>query len=653
MYFFRKIAFFFVIAISACGGADENNEKPPTSNIVMTKTIQPRIATDVMILDTQKITKISSLASSNAVGQPLTINVADANQQGMLIASDENDNPLLFSIENNLAVGVDSTAYALVVMVMKMTDLPADLNLNTVQGNIRQVGSYFHLKMLIGESLNNKKVPLDSPEVMKMALTVLDDAIRLNAPTAAAARSMAVKAVNTNDSIYPYYFFNENASNKMWLAGADSSGIDLKNRTFLRWQVVLRNKEGQQLHKDYIMPMQTTTEQLYAYYGGSESSGKIPTALINKNFKIEVSQTPQTETANALALVNKSVFAIVDLSLGAAGVKSSQVVDCSMGIANALTNSPQFGDAVTSTNVQNWIDYFESVGGRVPELLITCNEQLDKGFGLVNASSAFKEIFYRFNKALTVARDTAGAINGFVQFNTHHNKMYTVDLCFKNGQVSKICDEGVHSLEFSLPSSLTVGQKGTLSALAKDVSGNIITGLSTLIFISNTPDVISVSGAAFTVLANGIAEVVVKDTLSGVTTSSRVFVSGSSGVLSGRVSCKIIDTGENENGSTVRFSGRVRLAPFQRMYVTGDRDIENFDPNSPFENLYWLSGSWNAPARIYNNSSTFSDVDFDLEYSVIVSGGPRHNTLIVLIGNGETGYKADYQFDRYSCTTNV
>ena len=368
-------------------------------------------------MNSSKITTINSLTSSSAVGQSLEIDVADVATQGLLIAEDGNNNPLLFSIEKDSAIGIDSTAYALVVTLMKFSSLPDDTDIKKVQTNIRQVNSYSALKALLEQNLTNNVVSIDSPDVIKLASDVLNEAVFLSnsllTVTATKETSketvkmsmLSAKSNNNTATLLPYYFFDKAATEKAWLSDADSSGLTLNNRTFLKWKIEVLNDNNQVVGKYYTDPMKPNSAQLLAYYGNSESKVKVPLALVENKFTISILQDAESQRFNAIRLVNKSIFAIVDMSLGIAGVKPSQVESCTLKVSDALVNSNEFTTAIFSTNASDWLAYLGSVAEKAPALITKeCNFHTSKGLGLENATSAVKRYFGRLSQALCVTR---------------------------------------------------------------------------------------------------------------------------------------------------------------------------------------------------------------------------------------------------------
>ena len=400
-------------------------------------------------MNSSKITTINSLTSSSAVGQSLEIDVADVATQGLLIAEDGNNNPLLFSIEKDSAIGIDSTAYALVVTLMKFSSLPDDTDIKKVQTNIRQVNSYSALKALLEQNLTNNVVSIDSPDVIKLASDVLNEAVFLSnsllTVTATKETSketvkmsmLSAKSNNNTATLLPYYFFDKAATEKAWLSDADSSGLTLNNRTFLKWKIEVLNDNNQVVGKYYTDPMKPNSAQLLAYYGNSESKVKVPLALVENKFTISILQDAESQRFNAIRLVNKSIFAIVDMSLGIAGVKPSQVESCTLKVSDALVNSNEFTTAIFSTNASDWLAYLGSVAEKAPALITKeCNFHTSKGLGLENATSAVKRYFGRLSQALYVSRDVYGALAGFSQMNTYMNKKFSADFCFDGGEVT-------------------------------------------------------------------------------------------------------------------------------------------------------------------------------------------------------------------------
>lgn len=455
MNFFAKI-FVFIIGLSllACGKEDSNSSSElmpttPVNTTLTSKIIQPKISSDITLVNRSKINTINSLTSSSAVGQSLEVDVADVATQGLLIAEDGNNNPLLFSIEKDSAIGIDSTAYALVVTLMKFASLPDDTDIKKVQTNIRQVNSYSALKALLEQNLTNNVVSIDSPDVIKLASDVLNEAVFLSnsllTVTATQETSketvkmsmLSAKSNNNTNTLLPYYFFDKAATEKTWLSDADSSGLTLNNRTFLKWKIEVLNDNNQVVGKYYTDPMKPNSAQLLAYYGNSESKVKVPLALVENKFTISILQDAESQRFNAIRLVNKSIFAIVDMSLGIAGVKPSQVESCTLKVSDALVNSNEFTTAIFSTNASDWLAYLGSVAEKAPSLITKeCNFHTSKGLGLENATSAVKRYFGRLSQALYVSRDVYGALAGFSQMNTYMNKKFSADFCFDGGEVT-------------------------------------------------------------------------------------------------------------------------------------------------------------------------------------------------------------------------
>lgn len=444
-----NISFLILVStiLVSCGGDNESKSGNEPSNnlqptVLQKKTIQPQISSDVSLEDNKKIVYISSQTSISPKGKPLDIEVIDINKQGLLVAADSSENPLLFTIESNTPIGIDSTAYGLVAILMKFADLPSDISVDSITSKIRSTPSYNQLKELIKQNLSESIIAFDSEETINTATKVLDEAIRANEQPSIMQRSLTLssgdKVMSVSESILPYYFFRLNeATEKVWLSDPDSSGITLNNRTFITWNVVLKNANGQQVFNQKIGPMNKTDYQKYlAYYKDSESKLKIPTSLVGNQFTIEVGQNAETDNINAINLLEKSTFAIIDISTGLIGATKSKVQECSIAITRALVRDDAFSRAITGTNAQDWQNYIKSLFPKIPGLITkSCNTSTSKGTGFENGTLIVKKLFGKISNAFEVGRDTFSTISGFYQMNTHIRKTYSKEMCFENGQV--------------------------------------------------------------------------------------------------------------------------------------------------------------------------------------------------------------------------
>ncbi|MCH7393769.1 DUF1566 domain-containing protein [Acinetobacter dispersus] len=448
-----KLSCLLIIStlLISCGGDNKSktqnepiNSTQPT--VLLKKTIQPQISTDVSLEDSKKIAYVSSQNSISPKGKPLEIEVIDLKKQGLLIAADASENPLLLSIEENNPIGIDSTAYAVVVILMKFADLPSDISVESITSKIRSAPSFNDLKKSIEQNLSENIIAFDDENTIEVASDVLDEAIRANVKTSVSQRTLVlnneekisdINAIAESESILPYYFFKLNdATEKIWLSDAESSGITLNNRTFITWNVVLKNANGEQVFKDKIGPMIKTDLQKYAaFYKDSESKIKIPTSLIGNQFTIEVGQNADTDNINAINLLERSTFAIIDISTGFLGASQSKVQECSIAVSKALIRDPAFSRAITSTNSQDWKNYIKSLFPKIPDLITkSCNTVSTKG-GFENGTLVAKKLLGKINNAFEVARETFSTISGFYQMSTHIRKIYSKELCFENGQV--------------------------------------------------------------------------------------------------------------------------------------------------------------------------------------------------------------------------
>lgn len=529
-----SIIFTFValIEIGGCGGSSNDGTPPPLKVIgPPDASILARVESDnTTTPNNAKVTTIISPFATAKIGDKL-INSSNANPAAsLLIGVDASgDTKLLRYEESEGPLSADSTLYALVRLGLNIADLPQDMEANAPQKFIRSSSMYAAGLESVRAALSDASpAPLLSQQVIDNVSYIVQDAIRMaSQPIALATLGTYTLASSVNVPVpsLPYYFWNISTStDKVWLV--EEPGLVLKNRSFLAWHVetdigTIKASEA------IALPIKQTKAQLWAYYADSESS--TPIQEPNEKFLIKLDQNDASRLINVQLIITKSIYSILEVSLGAAKISPSKIQKCALNVAKVVVTDSKFAALLNNLSPTEIVNYtWDKKFDIFSAVLSSCTKDGDADDQTVqNLIAKFVgddwlshlNIIYRSMKA---ARTTAAAYGTFSQFLAHAKDTVSAEICRYNGAISR-CIERIEIDAINM----MVNSQSDLVIRLYDSSNQLLPIPSSLLISIDKSEIAKPTATGYGVkgISVGNARLTISDKMSGKTAAVDITVS--------------------------------------------------------------------------------------------------------------------------------
>lgn len=497
--------------VSACGGS-AGEQEPASAKPVSTRDVRPSLAADTSgIAIAASVTKIESPLATAEIGKNVAVFDGNGKSENVIFAVDDAGEVIFIGSDSgNQAIGIETTAKYLAWMGLLVSDNPADSPVDQVRPLLMATKSYAALVSAVKSELSNG-IPISKSNILGDYISdVVLEAQLVYAESVKNSPAAQTQAVN-NVSQLDYYVIDRDGDEKFWISNKDAQNITLNNRTFLFWTAQSKNIENNQLiaASTLVLPLKTTQSQLYAYYEGSESKTQLGTA---PHTEIKIEQDYQSINANAMMLVTRSTFAIIDISMVALGGSSTNMQKCVVGVAKNITNNPKFALFVSRPSNDGFVNFLHS---------IDAVDSIQRGLECSNAKYITNNLWYQsINRSLAPIRAGRSANSAFgtlAQLVRYSTRSDTFELCRYAGAVAPCVRR------LAGPAEVTIG--GESSTIYVSAFGDLdvpIVSPPSLTLKSTDPSIFTVdpvnSGGNISIkgVANGTAQLVVTEPVTGV-----------------------------------------------------------------------------------------------------------------------------------------
>lgn len=422
--------------IVACGGGG-SDERP----VLATSSVKAAVEADRSSTPNgQLVTTVSSPSGNAAIGGDVSVAKISASAPTLLIGTDAAGNELLLRFEEGDGpLSADTTAYALVRLALGLADLPTDASKDQMIGAIRKSSFYPAAVAAVRASLQAGTAggTVASPDVADKVALVAQDVLVLSSQ--AAAFEPQPRVMNAAIDSTPYYFIDVANAEKAWII----EPLSFQNRTFLYWHLSAKAATGS--WESVALPMKSTKAQLIGDYAGGESQTAIQSPA--DRFTLTLDQNKDSQLMNATAVVTRSTFAVVEVLLGATSADSSRLQKCAISTSKQILASPGFAPLLVNFSPSGIADYvWDNKIDILSTIIYSCTQDAD------DLDAAQKSVLTRVTnkaaaltilkvyKAMKAARTAASAYGTLTQFSKYASYSQSVDICFKDGKISKCVD---------------------------------------------------------------------------------------------------------------------------------------------------------------------------------------------------------------------
>ncbi|MDR6468717.1 hypothetical protein J2777_002445 [Paraburkholderia graminis] len=467
--------------LSGCGGGggeDDASTSPAPSVTGIAAVISPTVPSATSNLITAVYTPHATVLPGAAIPA-----LADGSLP-ILIAGDGAGTPFLLAIgSTNGILDATSTAIALVRASLDAVQLPSNIAAARFTQAVTGSKGYPALLSAITQSLSAGQSPLDDDDVIANTWLVANEA---DVALRTAEGSAQAKATITQVAPpLPFYLIdNIEPFDRVYLDDVvGGSLVDVFNQTFIAWQITTTGPDGGVIDNRITEPLQTTTLQHIADYGGSASRATVKGA--SPEFTLRLSQNTVTKNRNGVAALVRYILFIYSAASGLYPKKAT--TDCVTGIATSVFNE-RFAAFAAQPNAASASAYFASV---LPNS--STRDTAYKRFAACGLLPSVKDLFGEaigtLWKRINLVRQGIAAFGAVAETFKYTSYDSPFQVCKSNGRVV-VCDTIVISQTncVKVPSVFAGTKSYNVTAAG---SGMGAMGVEMVLTI-NTPDAVTV-----------------------------------------------------------------------------------------------------------------------------------------------------------------
>lgn len=529
---FSKVITAALIALSlvSCGGGGSTSDNSPSTAALFS----PSLSSEAAALPiSSTITRIESPMETGTLDRPVQV-IDNGNANENIIFATDAAGEIIFigSDLDNRPLGIETTAKYVAVIGLFMSDNPAGLPLDSVRPMLEATVAWPSLVSTVRSELA-KGIPVSQSNIIGLrASEVIIQAQEMYARTNALAvagkqsdirTSGSATAADINIASLDYYLFNTDAAEQFWISNGDDRSVRLNNRTFLQWSAESRdltNDSSLTSGRVAIPPMSVTVAQFAGDYTDSESRTSVSTA---PRTQLKIGQNLESINANAVALVTRSTFAIIESLTIALGVNRTAQEACVDGLSRSLLNKSSFAAFVANTTVENFESYLTSFGVNDLRPVAACAAYIVPNASWVSTlNQVLKSITapLRIPGAIRSGVSALGTLAQLVKYSDRQGaNEFSFELCRYSGSINPC----VRTLTGpAAPIRIVVGQIATVQISAQTDLGTPIVVTPSLDLRSSNTAIVTVDpiNTAGTITIRGVAvgsaSVFVSDPVSGV-----------------------------------------------------------------------------------------------------------------------------------------
>lgn len=436
-----------VVILTSCGGggggtADEGGNSPSAAQPVEPMPTSPttpvftansvKVGLDPALPATVAIDRISSSRVSGAVGSEVFL-PSEKTADGALIMglNARGEAVLLAFTSGDVNLSVNSTAVALARIALG--GRATGTTVGTLEETIRKASSFNTLVQKVAVQSAQGGALQDIPAITDAVWAVARQAL-IALDATAVARNKPI-----NSSSLPYYFFENGATEKLWVEGSGDTLV-VHNRTRLNWKV--KSPSGEASTIDGL-----ATPYLYSlvgYYGGSEGLKHVN--VVRPASSILLSQDKDTLTTNVLALTTKFTFTVIDIAFKV-GEDGSAMQKCAIAMADQLLT----GKLEALANQDTGAGALEYLRSLIPSSVAAVFDLVSKTIPLcaggIEPIDFAVENFYKntfaIAKILLLLPSVEAVGEGAYQVSTYWKALFPLEICYINGIISPCIEQPV------------------------------------------------------------------------------------------------------------------------------------------------------------------------------------------------------------------
>jgi hypothetical protein len=209
----------------------------------------------------------------------------------------------------------------------------------------------------VTEALQAGQSPLNSDAAISSTWAVINETVA-SLGSVLTGNTQAKVATTPVALPLPFYLIN-NVEPFARVYLNDISGgnsFNVFNQTFISWQIETRTLDDRAIDSHITPPLETTTLQLVAYYGGSASVTAVQG--VSPEFTLTLSQNPTSRKQNGVAALTKYILFIWS---AVTGLYPNQATNnCIVGIASSVFND-KFPAFATQPDAASASAYFSAL----------------------------------------------------------------------------------------------------------------------------------------------------------------------------------------------------------------------------------------------------------------------------------------------------